>query len=80
MRFALRNWSPRGLLFGPMANPPSVGTKLGLKVNVILVSNRARFDATGEVMRVVNGDVAVAYECATPETRLLIQKHFNSMA
>ncbi|HTP85113.1 MAG TPA: hypothetical protein VMQ11_19330 [Alphaproteobacteria bacterium] len=80
VRFALRNWSPRGLLFGPVANPPSVGTKIGLKVNVILASDRARFDATGEVMRVVNGDVAVAYECAAPETRLLIQKHFNSIA
>ncbi|MBV8538591.1 MAG: hypothetical protein JO128_23535 [Alphaproteobacteria bacterium] len=80
VRFALRNWSPRGLLFGPMANPPSVGTKLGLKVSVVLMSDRARFDATGEVMRVVNGDVAVAYECAAPETRLLIQRHFSSFA
>lgn len=80
VRFTLRNWSPRGLLFGPVANPPSVGTKIGLRVNIMLQSDRARFDAMGEVMRVANGEVAVRYECAAPETRLLIQKYFNSFA
>jgi hypothetical protein len=78
VRFALRNWSPRGLLFGPVANPPQVGTKIGLKVNIMLASDRTRFDATGEVMRVANGEVAVRYECAVPETFLVIQRYFNS--
>ena len=80
VRFTLRNWSPRGLLFGPVANPPTVGAKIGLKVNIMLRSDRARFDAMGEVMRVANGEVAVRYECAAEETRLLIQKYFNSFA
>jgi hypothetical protein len=79
VRFALRNWSPRGLLFGPMANVPSVGDKIALKVAVMLGNDRARFDAVGEVMRVAGGEVAVRYECTSPEAALRIKSYFDSL-
>jgi hypothetical protein len=76
LRVPLRNWSPVGLLFGPMGIPPLVGQKIELKVQVKFRDDRLRFDATGEVIRVDNGMVAVRYECRAPETVLQIKAYF----
>jgi hypothetical protein len=77
VRIPLRNWSPVGLLFGPMGVPLTVGQKIDLKVQVKFRDDRLRFDATGDVVRVDNGMVAVRYECRLPETALQIKAHFT---
>ncbi len=78
VRFPLRNWSPVGLLFGPMSNPPPIGERLELKVGVLSRGDRLRFDAIGEVMRVDHGNVAVRYTCsADNESRIKV--HFDSL-
>ncbi len=78
VRFALRNWSPRGLLFGPVGNPPSLGEKVELKVVAMLKADRVRFGAVGEVVRVANGEVAVRYECTSPGAAPQIKAYFDS--
>jgi hypothetical protein len=77
LRFALRNWSRTGLLFGPLADPPEVGLKVEAKVSVIAAGERIRFDAQTEVLRVANGLVAVRYQCASTDVLPLIDKHFQ---
>ena len=77
VRFPLRNWSPFGLLFGPMGAPPNVGAKIEVKVAVKYRDDRIRFSAIAEVMRVDNGQVAVRYTCQTPEALPQIQAYFN---
>lgn len=76
VRFSMRNWSAIGLLFGPMAVPPKVGDKIAIKVSVMVKDQRHRFDASGEVLRVENGMVAVRYACHSPESAAAIRSHF----
>lgn len=79
LRLPLRNWSAAGLLFGPMGTPPAIGQTVQLKVTVRCGEDRLKFEATGEVMRVVNGQVAVRYQCASPETAARIKAYFASL-
>ena len=77
VRYQLKNWSVAGLLFGPMGNLPEVGQKLEMKVVVLLRNDRYRFEAVGEVMRILKNDVAVKYECKTPEAAQTIKTYFS---
>lgn len=77
LRIPLRNWSPVGLLFGPMGTPPRIGQKIELKVVVKYRSDRIRFLATADVVRVDNTMVAVRYECkGPPEALIMIKAYF----
>jgi hypothetical protein len=76
LQVPLRNWSPVGLMFGPMGTPPDVGQHLELKVAVTFRNDRLRFQAQCEVVRVEKGMVAVRYECAAPETAAQIKAYF----
>jgi hypothetical protein len=78
VRFPLGDWSRVGLLFGPMGNPPVVGQRLDLKVAVLIRGDRVRFTAMGEVLRVHNGQVAVRYECQSPEALPRLSSYFDS--
>ena len=77
VRIPLRNWSPVGLLFGPMGTPPNVGAKIEVKVAVKYRDDRIRFGAIAEVMRVDNGQVAVRYTCNTSQALPQIRAYFN---
>src|SRR5689334_3532418 len=73
IRIPLRNWSPVGLLFGPLGTTPEIGQKFDVKVQVKFRDDRLRFDAACEVIRTDKGMVAVRYECKMPETALQIK-------
>lgn len=79
LRLPLRNWSVAGLLFGPMGTPPAIGQTVQLKVTVRCGDDRIKFEATGEVMRVANGQVAVRYQCVSAETAARIKAFFASL-
>lgn len=79
LRLPLRNWSVAGLLFGPMGTPPAIGQTVQLKVTVRCGDDRLKFEATGEVMRVANGQVAVRYQCASAEAAARIKAYFSSL-
>ena len=80
VQYPLRNWSATGLLFGPMGAPPEIGQRFTLKVTVRCGDDRLRFDANCDVVRVVNGQIAVRYQPASAETASRIKAFFSSAA
>jgi len=78
LRAPLRNWSVSGLLFGPMQSPPAIGASLTIKVSVIHSGGeRIRFDARADVLRIIDGQIAAKYVCATPEAAALVRRYFE---
>lgn len=80
LQLPLRNWSAAGLLFGPMGTPPAIGQTIQIKVTVRCGDDRLKFEASGQVMRVANGQVAVRYRCASAETAARIKAYFERLA
>ena len=78
VQYPLRNWSATGLLFGPMGAPPEIGEQFTVKVTVRCGDDRLRFDATCNVVRVVNGQIAVSYQPVSAETASRIKAFFQS--
>lgn len=80
-RIPLKNWSARGLLFGPISGTFLEGEMLKLTVKIKNPKLQITFDAEGDVVRYTDeGFVAMKYECNDKQMTKKIALYFDPLA
>ncbi len=75
--YPLRNWSPVGLVFGPVPHPPRPEQPCPLQVRVRNPVLTLNFDADAHVVRVDEGIIAVRYRCKEKSNERKIREYFG---
>ncbi|MFN4277798.1 MAG: hypothetical protein ACK4FJ_15995 [Ferrovibrio sp.] len=76
-RATLRNWSALGVLFGPVDEEIKIGDSVDINVEVRNHAIDISFEASADVVRVVDGVVAARYYCKEFEVSERIQQYFG---
>lgn len=80
-RIPLKNWSVRGLLFGPITGTFFEGEELKLTVKIKNPKLQVTFDAVGDVVRYSDdGFVAMKYTCSDKQMAKKIALYFDPLA
>ncbi len=61
-KIKLKNWSPQGLLFGPFNGYAALGDKLTITVLIRQPFLTANYEVDAEVVRIIDGIIAVRYK------------------
>lgn len=76
--YALRNWSPLGLVFGPVPQPPAPEQPCQVHVRIRNPVLTVNFEADATVARVDDGGtVAVRYRCRDKSAERKIKEYFG---
>lgn len=80
-RIPLKNWSVRGLLFGPITGTFFEGEQLKLTVKIKNPKLQITFDAEGDVVRYTeDGMVAMTYKCLDKQLAKKVALYFDPLA
>jgi hypothetical protein len=76
-RVALRNWSPLGVMFGPVHGEYRSGDTLDLSIEVRNDAIDVQFEASADVIRVSDGIIAARYYSTNADIEQLIRSYFG---